>query len=257
MVAAGLTDWLLGRGILGLDATRKTLASYYLPLGGSGIEIGALHSPLPLPGGAVARYLDCHTAEELRQFNASTTMSIAEPDLIADGFALNCIATTSQDFVIANHVLEHATDALGTLENWLCALRPGGILFVAVPIGACCFDRGRAVTSLEHFIEDRRFTTIGNAEAMRQRNREHVEEHLRFAAPAMARLSGTSWQGLHGDARENEIERLTGRDSYLIHHHVFSPESFAVLLGLLSKQARIERIAQSSVEIVGVMRKLA
>ena len=168
MVGAGLSDWLLGRGILGLDATRKTLAAHYLPLGGSGIEIGTLHCPLPLPGGAVAWCLDCHTAQELRQF-----------------------------------------------------------------------------------------TSIGNAEAMRQRNREHAEEHLRIAAPAMARVSGTSWKDLQGDARENEIERLAGRDSYLIHHHVFSPESFAGMLGLLSKQARIERIAQSSVEIVGVMRKLA
>jgi hypothetical protein len=38
---------------------------------------------------------------------------------------------------------------------------------------------------------------------------------------------------------------------------VFTPESFAALLGLLAPAARIERVARSSVEIVGIARKVA
>lgn len=135
LVGLGLSEWLLARGRLGLEETRRRLALRYLPANGQGIEVGALHCPLPLPPGARGRYVDHHTAEELRRLRADAGAGIVGTDLLADGFTLGCIADASQDFVVANHVLEHASDALGTLEHWLRVLRPGGILFVAVPIG--------------------------------------------------------------------------------------------------------------------------
>lgn len=255
LVGCGLSEWLLARGRLGLEETRRHLALRYLPAGGRGLEIGALHCPLPLPPGARARYVDRHTAEELRRLRADAGPGIVDTDLLADGFALDCVAEGSQDFVVANHVLEHATDALGTLENWLRVLRPGGMLFVAVPIGARGADRGRAVTPPDHFLEDRRLGAAGDRAALRERNRVHVEEHLDVAAPALARERGEAWTPLQGEAREREIARLLGADASQVHHHVFSPESFAALLGLLGPAARIERIARSSVEIVGIVGK--
>lgn len=216
-----------------------------------------MHCPLPLPPSALARYIDHHTAEELRQLCADDCSRIVDTDILADGFTLNCIADTSQDFVVANHVLEHATDALGTLRNWLRVLRPGSVLFVAVPIGARCADHDRAVNTVEHFLEDRRLTAAGDRVAMRERNRVHVEEHLELAAPALSRERGEVWVAPHGEAREREIARLLGADASQVHHHVFTPESFAALLDLLGPVARIERIARSSIEIVGILRKRA
>lgn len=256
LIAGGGAESLLRHGLLGLEATRQRLALRYLPPGGAGLEIGALHCPLPLPPGARARYVDRHAPAALRQLRREAGASLVVPDLLADGFTLACVAEASQDFVIANHVLEHATDALGTLDNWLRVLRPGGMLFVAVPIGARCFDRDRPVTTAEHFLEDRRLTSTGNREAMRNRTREHVEEHLAMAAPAIALQQGQPWQAPAGAAREREIERLLGRDASQIHHHVFTPASFATLLGLLGERARVERVARSSVEVVGIVRKL-
>ena len=220
------------------------------------MEIGALHCPLPLPPSAQARYVNRHSPEVLRTLRADAGDAIVTPDLLADGFSLDCIAAVSQDFVVANHVLEHAVDALGTLENWLRVLRPGGVLFVAVPIGERCFDRGRDITPAEHFLEDCRLVAAGDRQAMRERNRAHVEEHLAIAAPAIAREQCQPWQQPQGTEREREIERLLGADSGKIHHHVFTLDSFAALLGLLGEQARIECIARSSVEIVGIVRKL-
>lgn len=257
LVALGLSEWLLARGRLGLEATRRRLALRHLPAGGRGLEIGALHCPLPLPAGARAHHVDRRTAEALRRLRPDAGAGIVAPDLLADGFALGCIADASQDFVVANHVLEHAQDALGALENWLRVLRPGGVLFVAVPIGARCADRGRPVTAVGHFLEDRRLAAAGEAAALRERNRAHVEEHLDIAAPALARERGEAWTPPQGEAREREIARLLGADASQIHHHVFSPESFAALLGLLAPAARIERLARSSVEIVGIVRKRA
>lgn len=257
LVALGLSEWLLARGRLGLEATRRHLALRHLPAGGRGLEIGALHCPLPLPAGAQARYVDRRTTEALRRLRPDAGAGIVATDLLADGFSLGCIADASQDFVIANHVLEHAQDALGALENWLRVLRPGGVLFVAVPIGARCADRGRPVTTVGHFLEDRRLAAAGGAAALRERNRVHVEEHLDIAAPALVRARGEAWTPPQGEAREREIARLLGADASQIHHHVFSPESFAALLGLLAPAARIERLARSSVEIVGIVKKRA
>lgn len=255
LVGLGLSEWLLARGRLGLEATRRHLALRHLPAGGHGLEIGALHCPLPLPQGARARYVDHLTADELRRLRADAGPGIVDTDLLADGFTLGCIADASQDFVVANHVLEHATDALCALQHWLRVLRPGGVIFVAVPIGERCFDRGRDVTPPDHFLEDRRLSAAGDRAALRERNRIHVEEHLDVAAPALARERGEAWTPLQGEAREREIARLLGADSVQIHHHVFTQESFAALLGLLGEQALIERVARSSVEIVGIVRK--
>lgn len=254
LIRHGLAEPLLRHGLLGLVETRRRLALNYLP-DGAGLEIGALHSPLPLPPGSRVRYVDQHSLETLRTLRPDAGAAIVRPDILADGFDLRCIADASQDFVVANHVLEHAGDALGTLEHWLRVLRPGGILFVAVPIGERCFDRGRAVTPPEHFLEDRRLVAAGDAAAMRERNRAHVEEHLAIAAPAIARGQGLPWTPPKGEAREREIERLLGRDASQIHHHVFTPVSFAALLDLLGEQARTERVTRSSVEIVGIARK--
>lgn len=256
LIRHGLAEPLLRHGLLGLVETRRRLALNHLPAG-AGLEVGALHSPLPLPPGSRARYVDKHALETLRTLRPDAGAAIVRPDILADGFDLRCIADASQDFVVANHVLEHAGDALGTLEHWLRVLRPGGVLFAAVPIGGRCFDRGRAVTTPEHFLEDRRLTAAGDRDAMRARNRAHVEEHLAIAAPAIARGQGLPWMPPEGEAREREIERLLGRDASQIHHHVFTQDSFAALLGLLGAQARVERVAHSSVEIVGIVKKLA
>lgn len=255
LVSLGLSEPLLRLGLLGLVETRRHLALCHLPPEGHGLEIGALHYPLPLPPGARARYVDRHSAQALRELRADVGADIVIPDIITEGFTLDCITEASQDFVVANHVLEHATDALGTLEHWLRVLRPGGMLFVAVPVGARCSDRGRTITPVEHFIEDRRLTAAGNTKAMHSRDRQHVEEHLAIAAPALARLQGKPWQYLTGEAREREIKRLLGRDASQIHHHVFTPASFAALLNLLSDRVHIDCVVRSSVEIIGVARR--
>lgn len=255
LIGCGLSGLLLRLGLLGLEETRRRLALRHLPSGAHGLEIGALHCPLPLPPGAQARYVDRHTPQTLRQLRADAGALIVTPDLLADGFELGCIAAASQDFVIANHVLEHAADALGTLANWLRVLRPGGILFVAVPRGERCFDRGRAVTPVAHFLDDSRLSAAGMHEAMRERNRAHVEEHLAISAPALAREQGVPWAPPQGVERERLVERLLGRDAGQIHHHVFTQDSFTALLALLGEQVRIERLARSSVEIVAIVRK--
>lgn len=257
LIRSGFAESLLRTGLLGLTETRRYLSLRYLSRGARGLEIGALHCPLPLPLATKALYIDRDLPDVLRKLRADAGDAIVQPDIIADGFHLRCIAPDSQDFIVANHVLEHTTDALGTLKNWLGVLRPGGLIFVAVPRGERCFDRGRAITSADHFLEDFRLCVIGAHEQMRERNLVHVEEHLAISAPALAKIDGVTWVPLQDAEHQRETDRLLGQDSAQIHHHVFTRDSFCALLCLLGEQIRIECVAKSSVEVVGIVRKVA
>lgn len=260
LVALGLSEVLLRFNLLGLVETRRQLALRYLKPAGSGLEIGALHAPLPLPAAARALYVDKHTADRLRILRADAAATLVTPDLLTDGLRLDCIAADSQDFVIANHLLEHAQDALGTLRNWLNVLRPGGILFVAVPIGARCFDKGRPVTSNAHFLEDYELSRAGDTAAMRQRNLDHIEEHLAISAPAIAALQDLPWVPPDASEHQRLIELYLDHDPEQIHHHVFSRSSLGELLQLLCRvvggACRVERVAASRVEALAIVRRL-
>ncbi len=69
------------------------------------------------------------------------------PDMIDDGETLSTIDSASQDFVIANHFLEHCENPIQTLRNFLRVLKDGGILYMAVPDKRFTFDVDRPVTT--------------------------------------------------------------------------------------------------------------
>ena len=75
-------------------------------------------------------------------------------DVVDDGERLDTVGTATQDFVIANHFLEHAQDPIGTIQRLLQVLRPQGILYLAVPDKRFTFDEGRPLTTLDHLIRD-------------------------------------------------------------------------------------------------------
>lgn len=264
-VRCGLSLWLLRFGRLGLYDTRRFLAQRHLGSSAAnsvrlGLEIGAWRAPLPLPHNAAARYVDKRMPDMAAgSAEPFPDAPIIAPHILADAFKLTCIQENSQDFVIANHVLEHASDALGALAQWLRLLRPQGILFVAVPLGEHCFDRGRAITPLEHFLDDYRYTATGDMATMRRRNLAHVEDHLSICVPAIARERGEVLMPMTPQNRAHEIERLLGQDSDLMHHHVFSVESFSSLLTALSIHLQLPavliEVARSHSEVIGIVKK--
>lgn len=138
---------LLKRELQEYESTaRDGLARRFL--GGSGIEIGALQRPLRVPENCGVRYVDRMPLDELlRHYPELGGMPIQAPDLIDDGEKLSRIADRTQDFVIANHFLEHCENPIQTLSNLLRVVKLRGILFVAVPDKRFTFDFYRPVTS--------------------------------------------------------------------------------------------------------------
>lgn len=134
-------------------AKRRALSKFYLR--GRGIEIGALHRPLPVRMGTRVSYVDRYDRENLRkEYPELRSYNLVKVDITDDGENLNKIASGSQDFIIANHFLEHCRNPLGTLETFLDRIKPNGILYITVPDKRYTFDSKRDLTSFAHIAGD-------------------------------------------------------------------------------------------------------
>jgi predicted SAM-dependent methyltransferase len=220
-------------------ARRRQLAKRHLR--GSGLEIGALHSPLPLPSGATVRYVDRMDRAGLRaHYPELANEALVEVDIVDDGETLGTQPDASADFVIANHFIEHTQDPLGTLANHLRVLRVGGILYLAVPDRRHTFDVDRPPTPLEHVVRDHR-------EGPAWSRPIHQEEWARLvdkvpAAEVPARV------------------RVLEQSDYSIHFHVWTPAEFTALLEHARREQRlpfeIEELRGNGNEFIAILRRV-
>jgi SAM-dependent methyltransferase len=220
--------------------TRKRLAARFLR--GQGIEIGALHLPLELPRGASARYVDRMDTDALRrEYPELRTRPLVRVDVVDDGERLTTVPDASVDFVIANHFIEHTEDPIATLRSHARVLRPGGVLFLAVPDKRYTFDRDRPVTPLAHLVRDTADGPEGSRDAHYAEWARHVDHLPEAQVPE----------------RAAELRRL----GYSIHFHTFTPASFLPLLVHCRREAaiplEIEGLVPVRHEFIALLRRSA
>jgi SAM-dependent methyltransferase len=220
---------------------RAEFAARYLF--GEGLEIGPLHQPLAIPPYARARYVDRMTVDDLRrEYPELVDWDLTDVDIVDDGETLATVAAESQDFIVANHFLEHCENPIGTIETHLGKLKPGGVLFYAVPDKRFTFDFRRPVTPLEEMVAD--------YDQGPERSRAgHYEEWSRFV--------------IHEEARSDELVERSAREleaaKYSIHMHVWTQAEFLQLI--LACRERfdagfdIEATAKRAIEFIVVLRK--
>lgn len=217
-------------GSLPLD--RASLGKVYLR--GEGLEIGGLDKPLKVPAGVRVRYVDFQTSGDLEKFNPGA--AVAQPDIVDDGGVLSSVADSSQDFVIACHLIEHMEDPIGAMKNWLRVLRPSGIIFLAFPDKRYTFDSPRPVTPFAHLVEDHR---DGGASS---RFAHHEEIH---------RL-------VLGITDERQIHRNIEEMGHT-HCHVWTQVEMLELLACLRKEValdfELEAFVRNGGEMLVVLRK--
>ena len=196
---------------------------YLKLLTGSGIEIGALHRPCVVPHLKV-KYVDRLSKQDLlKQYPELTGLPIVEADILDDGQKLATLADGSQDFVIANHVIEHMASPIEALLNWGRVLRKGGRLFVAAPDKRYTFDKARDITPLEHVIEDYRAPSA-------ERDFEHF---LEFALYVSCRTFNVK-----PEAEYKEFAQYLWDINYSIHYHVWDFKAFFNLLKWMSTELK-------------------
>lgn len=207
-------------------------------LSGQGLEIGALHWPLPLPAGAEARYVDVMSAEELEERYPRSRGNAVRVDMVDDGEKLSTVEDASVDFLVANHMLEHTRNPLATIENHLRVLKEGGVLFYALPDKRSTFDHERPLTTVDHLVRD----YMEGPE-----DYEHYREWARHVV-------GTD---------EDRIEETAGKlaaEKSSIHFHTFTPENFAEAVSRsrqeLSLPLTLLQLQSSEKEFVCVLKKV-
>jgi predicted SAM-dependent methyltransferase len=225
--------------LVGRPLDRDVIAAAYLH--GTGLEIGALHNPLPVPKSTRVKYVDRLDVKDLRnQYPELVSEPLVNVDIVDDGETLAAIPDASQDFVIANHFLEHCQDPIRALANHFRVLKPDGILYLALPDKRYSFDCDRPSTVLEHLWRDYQ-------EGPEWSRQQHVEEYVRLV------------QKVRDPAEVDKgVARLLKTD-YSIHYHVWSEiemiEFLASVRQRLALDFEFELIFKNRLEIIFVLRK--
>jgi len=218
---------------------RNNVAAIYVK--GRGIEIGALAQPVVMPPGAQVKYVDLLSREELKRLYPDLkTQDFVVVDIIDDGEKLSTIEDGTQDFVIANHFLEHCQNPIMAMQNMIRVLKADGILYLAVPDKNYTFDRDRPATTWEHCLKDYEAGPEWSRDA-------HYKEAVRL---------------IEKITEEAEViaRKKTLMDSgYSIHFHVWSQIEMMEFIIELKRNFgfnyRVELLLANEFEVIIVLRK--
>lgn len=207
-------------------------------LSGHGIEIGALHEPVRVPRGVRVSYVDRMTVSDLRKhYPELADKPLVPVSVVDDVQTLSTFADGSTDFVIANHLLEHAQDPIGAVQAMYRVVRPGGVVFIALPDKRYSFDSKRPVTPWEHLLRDHE---DGGANS----RMDHFRE----------------WAGFVENVPAEELDArvtLLAETDYSIHFHVWTYRDMAEMMLRLSDMLGfvIELFVRVGDEVIMVIRK--
>jgi SAM-dependent methyltransferase len=237
----GLLRRFVGRMVSLLDTfpdlQRRSLIRSYIK--GRGIEIGALHRPLRVSTQAKVTYVDRLWVPGLQQQHPElASYELAKVGVVDDIERLTRFPDESQDFVIANHLLENCQNPIGALLNFLRVLKRGGVLYLAVQDDRYTINGTRPVTSLEHMLQD----LERGPEWSKQ---QHLEEWTRL-------VNGVQ----EADEVAEQVSTLMKID-YRIQYHVWTQlELLQMLLLVRNKLSfEIEVFLKRNKEVLIILRK--
>lgn len=222
-----------------IQEQRFQLSAHFLK--GHGVEIGALHSPLWVGRKAHVTYVDRMSADDLRtQYPELALYELAKVDVIDDGERLTTFPDESLDFIIANHMLEHCENPLGTIRRHLAKLKVGGRLYYAVPDKRFCHDATRPLTDFNHLVRDDR-------EGPEWSRRDHFLEWATMVEKAQ--------KPSHAEQRASLLMSM----NYSIHFHVWDAERFGSIIDqayeYLGRTFSTDWLEQNGTEVIAVLTK--
>jgi SAM-dependent methyltransferase len=139
---------------------RSKLQRYATLFSGHGLEIGGPSDNFR-PTGFVSVYTVANRIDNIN-FASQTTWENSivagntfrfdkrkEPgkQFICEATDLSIIPSSSYDFLLSSHTLEHTANPILALKEWMRVVKNGGHLLVALPDKEKCFDHRRPVTT--------------------------------------------------------------------------------------------------------------
>jgi predicted SAM-dependent methyltransferase len=221
-----------------LDRRRELSEEYLI---GEGVELGALHYPMWTSDRAKVRYVDRLDVPGLRrQYPELDDYDLVDVDIIDDGETLSSLEDGQLDFIIANHMLEHTENPLGTIRNHLRKIRSGGVLYYAVPDKRFSFDLDRPLTPFEHLVRD-------DQEGANVSRLDHFTEWGRMVNKVTGPVE-----------LEDHVGKLLEMN-YSIHFHVWDYDLFSSFVEraneYLGHPFRVEFFGRNETEVVAILRK--
>lgn len=218
---------------------RERLSKKYIK--GRGLEIGALHTPLHVYNTAKVTYIDWLPTSKLRgHYPELARFPFVKVGIVDNGETLKKIKDNSQDFVIANHFIEHCENPILTLKNHLRVLKPDGILYWSVPDMRYTFDHIRKQTTFQHLEKD---FISGPA----QSRKSHYDEWVQ--------LIGTERGG-----KTRKTATLLMKEHYSIHFHTWTKQSFEEFINKVQKKYHFPFIIREVVpninEFICILQKI-
>jgi predicted SAM-dependent methyltransferase len=209
---------------------------------GKGIEIGALHRPLPVHKCVQVIYIDKIdvTTAYTEHYSKLKEEKFTNVDVLDDGEILSTIPIDSCDFIIANHFIEHTENPINTIKTHLSRIRTGGILYYIIPDKRKTFDIDRPITSFEHVLDDYQH----GPEISRD---DHFQE----------------WSKIVKHVPENQINEYIKKlksINFAIHFHVWDAktlrEFFEKTNKILGNKFVIEEFVERGEENIVILRKI-
>ncbi len=190
-----------------------------------GTEIGAGAAPIPGLDPAPI-YIDCFksfgaTANHADYYGHATALPFQDHAL---------------DYVIASHVLEHVANPVAALAEWYRVVKPGGLIYLVVPDRRTTWDRRRALTTVEHLLEDfTRGTTASDPTHIDEfaLNVDWTDFSPNTPAEEIPTQRATLARGLH--------ETIARGEDINIHFHTFEPANLRALLHRVTASAQPRR----------------
>jgi len=218
-----------------------------------GLELGPLHSPIFTKQEANISYLDYASTEDLREKYKDDKIvgnisNIVDVDFILKkGSILNSIKNRKFDYIVGSHVIEHVPDLLGWLNEIFEALKPEGVLMLAIPDKRYTFDINRNTTTTGQ--------VLGNYYS--KLKVPSVEQVVDYELESIEVDSGQIWYGnmfekIKSKNSSGEVKKIINQSLANIyqdcHCTVFTPESFAKILSDLAMLELLPFVVDSYVE---------
>ena len=144
---------------------------------------------------------------------------------IRDAVSLYNISDNHYDFVCASHVLEHITNPIKAILEWLRIMRGGAILLLILPYEPKTFDHRRETVTLQHLRDDFiNQTSEGDL--------SHLQEILHLQDSDLDPPAGNL-----ASFMERSRNNLENRG---LHHHVYDQELLYYIFHCLNLDVKLQ-----------------
>jgi SAM-dependent methyltransferase len=150
-------------------------------------------------------------------------------NLIREATDLHGIANEKYDFLLSSHNLEHISNPVKALREWMRVVKRGGAIIIFLPYFRRTFDHRRQPTPVTHMIED---SDLDRGEDDLTHLPEILELHDLSRDPAA---------GSKGEFYQRSLRNFENR---CLHHHVFDENNSRELLQAVGLAVEITELAR-------------